>query len=61
MPLDPAWLPVATPLNPAEKAPGSLDPFGALAPVERLVEELLPAFTVRMWRARLLTYCKQTE
>jgi hypothetical protein len=39
MSLDPAWLPVATPLNPAEKPPGSLDPFGALAPVERLVEE----------------------
>jgi hypothetical protein len=56
MPLDAAWLPLATPLDPAEEPPGSLDPLGTLAPVERLVEELLPGFTVRMWRARLLTY-----
>lgn len=56
MALDAAWLPLATPLDPAEELPGSLDPLGTLAPVERLVEELLPAFTVRMWRARLLTY-----
>jgi hypothetical protein len=43
--LDPAWLPVVTPLDPAEKPPA-----------ERLVEELLP-----VWRARVLIYCKQTE
>lgn len=56
MPLSIAWLPMATPLDPAEEPPGSLDPLGTLNYAERLAEELLPAFTVRMWRARLLTF-----
>ncbi len=56
MPLNAAWLPMATPLDPAEEPPGSLDPLGTLNYAERLAEVLLPAFTVRMWRARLLTY-----
>jgi hypothetical protein len=47
---------MATPLDPAEEPPGSLDPLGTLNYAERLAEVLLPAFTVRMWRARLLTY-----
>src|SRR5581483_3041106 len=50
------WLPVATPLDPAEEPPGSLDPLGTLANAERLAETLLPGFTVRMWRSRLLTF-----
>ena len=56
MPLKVAWLPMATPLDPAEEPPGSLDPLGTLNYAERLAELLLPAFTVRMWRARLLTF-----
>jgi hypothetical protein len=56
MPLNVAWLPMATPLDPAEEPPGSLDPLGSLNYAERLAEVLLPSFTVRMWRARLLTY-----
>ena len=56
MPLNVAWLPMATPLDPAEEPPGSLDPLGTLNYAERLAEVLLPAFTVRMWRARLLTF-----
>ena len=56
MPLTAAWLPMATPLDPAEEPPGSLDPLGTLNYAERLAEVLLPAFTVRMWRARLLTF-----
>ncbi len=56
MPLTAAWLPMATPLDPAEEPPGSLDPLGTLNYAERLAEVLLPAFTVRMWRARFLTF-----
>jgi len=56
MPLSGAWLPTPTPLDPAEEPPGSLDPLGTLAHAERLAELLLPSFTVRMWRARLLTF-----
>lgn len=56
MPLDPTGLPVATPLDPAEDPPGSLDPLGTLGHAERLAEALLPGFTVRMWRGRLLTF-----
>jgi hypothetical protein len=48
-------LPVSTPLDPAEDPPGSLDPLGSLLPAERLAEILLPGFTARMWRSRLLT------
>lgn len=56
MPLSASCLPVATPLDPAEELPGSLDPLGTLAHAERLAEALLPGFTVRMWRSRLLTF-----
>jgi len=56
MPLDAIWLPLATPLDPAEEPPGSLDPLGTLIHAERLAETLLPGFTVRMWRGRLLTF-----
>jgi hypothetical protein len=55
MPLQPDWLPVATPHDPAEDPPGSLDPLGTLLQAERLAEILLPGFTARMWRGRLLT------
>ena len=55
MPLSAYCLPVSTPLDPAEDPPGSLDPLGTLLPAERLAEILLPGFTVRMWRGRLLT------
>lgn len=55
MPLQSDWLPVATPHDPAEDPPGSLDPLGTLLQAERLAEILLPGFTVRMWRGRLLT------
>jgi len=53
MSLDAIWLPL--PLDPSEDPPGSLDPLGTLAHAERLAEILLPGFTVRMWRAGLLT------
>ncbi len=56
MPLSASCLPVATPLDPAEEPPGSLDPLGTLGYAERLAEALLPGFTVRMWRGRLLTF-----
>jgi hypothetical protein len=55
MPLSADWLPVSTPLDPAEDPPNSVDPLGTLLPAERLAEILLPGFTVRMWRCRLLT------
>ncbi len=60
MPLSADCLPVATPLDPAEDPPGSLDPLGTLLPAERLAEILLPGMTVRMWRARLLTLAAVT-
>jgi hypothetical protein len=56
MPLDPSWLPEPTPPDPAEDPPGSIDPLGTLADAERLAAILLPGFTVRMRRARLLTF-----
>lgn len=50
------YLPQATPLDPAEDPPSSTDPLGTLAPAERIAEVLLPGFTARMWRPRLLTF-----
>jgi len=38
MPLNADWLPVSTPLDPAEDPPGSLDPLGTLLPAEGLAE-----------------------
>ncbi len=46
----------STPLDPVEEPPGGVDPLGTLGGAERLAEVLLPGFTVRMWRARLLTF-----
>lgn len=56
MPLAAGCLPFPSPYDPAEDPPGSVDPLGTLGLAERLADELLPGFTVRMWRARLLTY-----
>ena len=50
------YLPRATPLDPAEDPPGSVDPLGTLGPAERIAEVLFPGFTARMWRPRLLTF-----
>lgn len=61
MSLDVPWLPIPTPLDPGEELPGSLDPLGTLAHAERLAEALLPGFTARMWRARLLTVATITS
>src|SRR4051812_19512515 len=56
MPLKAESFPLATPLDPAEEPPGSIDPLGTLSAAERLADVLLPGFTARMWRARLLTF-----
>jgi len=50
------YLPQATPLDPSEDPPGSIDPLGTLGPAERIAEVLFPGFTARMWRPRLLTF-----
>lgn len=55
MPLSDECLPHATPLDPTEEPPGSIDPLGTLSAAERLADVFLPGFTARMWRARLLT------
>jgi hypothetical protein len=55
MPLHSDWLPTATPHDPAEDPPGSVDPLGTFVQAERLAEILLPGLTARMWRGRLLT------
>lgn len=56
MALSARYLPQATPLDPAEDPPGSIDPLGTLGPAERIAEVLLPGITARMWRPRLLTF-----
>ena len=56
MSLSARYLPRATPLDPAEDPPGSVDPLGTLGPAERIAEVLFPGFTARMWRPRLLTF-----
>ena len=56
MSLLPKYLPQATPLDPAEDPPGSIDPLGTLGAAERIAEVLFPAFTARMWRPRFLTF-----
>jgi hypothetical protein len=55
MPLVAAALPLATPPDPTGDPPGSIDPLGTLAHAERLADLMLPGFTARIWRARLLT------
>jgi hypothetical protein len=49
-------LPFSTAYDPTEDPPGSVDPLGTLSEAERLADILLPGFTVRMWRPRLLTF-----
>lgn len=56
MSLSATYLLRATPLDPAEDPPGSIDPLGTLGPAERIAEVLFPGFTARMWRPRLLTF-----
>jgi hypothetical protein len=50
------WLPLATPYDPAEDPPGSIDPLGTVASAEQLADILLKGLTARMWRARHLTF-----
>jgi len=50
------FLPFSTVYDPAEDPPGSVDPLGTLSEAERLADLLLPGFTVRIWRPRLLTF-----
>jgi hypothetical protein len=50
------FLPFSTVFDPAEDPPGSVDPLGTLSEAEHLADVLLPGFTVRMWRPRLLTF-----
>lgn len=56
----PRYLPRATPLDPAEDPPGSIDPLGTLSPAERIADILFPGFTARMWRPRFLTFAAVT-
>lgn len=49
------YLPFPTELDPTESPPTSVDPLGTLGAAERLGDVILPGFTNRMWRARLLT------
>ena len=49
------WLPFSTAHDPSEDAPGSIDPLGTLSEAERLTDLILPGFTGRMCRPRLLT------
>ncbi len=56
MGLSERYLPRATPLDPAEDPPGSIDPLGTLGSAERIAEVMFPGFTARMWRPRFLTF-----
>jgi len=49
-------LPLATPYDPAEDPPGSVDPLGTVAGAEQLADVLFVGMTGRMWRARHLTF-----
>ena len=49
-------LPKATPYDPAEDPPGSVDPLGTVAGAEQLADVLFSGMTARMWRARHLTF-----
>jgi hypothetical protein len=48
--------PFATPYDPSDDPPTSIDPLGTVSQAERLAEIVLPGVTGRMWRARLLTF-----
>jgi hypothetical protein len=52
----PECLPLATPYDPAEDPPGSIDPLGTVAGAEQLADVLFSGMTARMWRARHLTF-----
>ncbi|NOJ81443.1 hypothetical protein [Myxococcus xanthus] len=56
MPLSAAALPYATPHDPSEDAPSSVDPLGTQTDSERLADVLLPGFTARMWKLRFVTF-----
>lgn len=49
-------LPKATPYDPAEDPPGSIDPLGTVPEAEQLADVLFSGMTARMWRARHLTF-----
>lgn len=49
-------LPLATPFDPAEDPPNSVDPLGTVAGAEQLADVLFVGMTARMWRARHLTF-----
>lgn len=50
------WLPYSTPIDPSEDPPTSIDPLGLTTSAEYLADLLVPGFTVRTWRARLITF-----
>ena len=52
----PECLPQATPYDPAEDPPGSVDPLGTVAGAEQLADVLFSGMTARMWRAWHLTF-----
>lgn len=52
----PECLPLATPYDPAEDPPGSVDPLGTVTSAEQLADVLFVGMTARMWRARHLTF-----
>jgi hypothetical protein len=55
MPLAENCFPISTDFDPTEDSLGSVDPLGTLGDAERLADVLLPGFTARMYRPRLLT------
>src|SRR5437879_3839603 len=55
MPFAVDWFPYSTPLDPSEDPPTNIDPLGLTTPAERLADLLVPGFTVRTWRARMIT------
>jgi hypothetical protein len=56
MALAAAFLPFSSQLDPTEEPPSGLDPLGTFSGAERLADVLLPGFTGRMWRPRLVTF-----
>lgn len=55
------FLPQATPYDPSEDPPGSVDPLGTITGAEQLAELLLHGLTARMWRLRLLTLAAEVS
>jgi hypothetical protein len=56
MPISIDYLPYPTPLDPSEDPADSIDPLGLTTPAEYLANLLVPGFTVRTWRARMITF-----